>query len=88
VGSGATLPFAPYLVAALVAWLLSHRRVRRVLSARVALVALVMLGTVAIPLGLEAHWRHSATRSRGYCPFATSVAKVRTRTARTCTTVT
>jgi len=69
------LAFAPYLVASLLAWLLSHRRVRRVLSARVALVTLVMLGTVVIPLGLEAHWRHAQPEVGVIARSATSVAK-------------
>jgi hypothetical protein len=53
------LAFAPYFVAAVAAWFLRGHFVRRVISARVALLVLVIVGTVVIPLGLEAHWRHA-----------------------------
>ena len=69
------LSFAPYLLVALVAWLLSRRNVRRIISARVALLALVMLGTVVIPLGLEAHWRHAQPEVGVIVRSATNVSK-------------
>lgn len=69
------LSFAPYLFVALVAWLLSRRNVRRIISARVALLALVMLGTVVIPLGLEAHWRHAQPEVGVIVRSATNVSK-------------
>jgi Glycosyltransferase family 87 len=47
-----------YLVAALVAFVIVRLHVKRALFVRVALLALVVLGAVAIPLGLEARWRH------------------------------
>ena len=69
------LSFAPYLLVALVAWLLSRRNVRRIISARVTLLALVMLGTVVIPLGLEAHWRHAQPEVGVIVRSATNVSK-------------
>ena len=69
------LSFAPYPFVALVAWLLSRRNVRRIISARVALLALVMLGTVVIPLGLEAHWRHAQPEVGVIVRSATNVSK-------------
>jgi hypothetical protein len=53
------LAFGPYLVIALSALVLSRFNWRRLIGVRVVLLALVMLGTVAVPLGLEAHWRHA-----------------------------
>lgn len=53
------LAFGPYALVAVLAWLAGRRPVRRETLARVALVALVMLGSVAIPLGLEARWRQA-----------------------------
>ena len=47
----------PYLLCALVAVVLSRVRLQRTSMVRVGLLGLVMLGTVAIPLGLEARWR-------------------------------
>jgi hypothetical protein len=69
------LSFSPYLLVALVAWLLSRRKVRRIISARVALLTLVMLGTVVIPLGLEAHWRHAQPEVGVIVRSATNVSK-------------
>ena len=69
------LSFSPYLLVALVAWLLSRRNVRRIISARVTLLALVMLGTVVIPLGLEAHWRHAQPEVGVIVRSATNVSK-------------
>ncbi|MGD0055043.1 MAG: glycosyltransferase 87 family protein [Acidimicrobiales bacterium] len=53
------LAVGPYLFIAVLSWVLARVDLRRVLSVRVALLALVIVGTVAVPLGLEAHWRHS-----------------------------
>lgn len=47
-----------YFVAALGALALAWRRVGRAHLARVALLAFVILGAVAMPLSLEARWRH------------------------------
>jgi hypothetical protein len=55
--------------------LLSRRNVRRIISARVTLLALVMLGTVVIPLGLEAHWRHAQPEVGVIVRSATNVSK-------------
>jgi hypothetical protein len=51
------LATAPYAACALLAYGLHRLKVRRTTWLRVGLLALVMLGTVAIPLGLEARWR-------------------------------
>jgi hypothetical protein len=51
------LVFAPYLLCALIAFGLRRVNFRRTSVVRVALLGLVMLGSVAIPLGLEARWR-------------------------------
>ena len=51
------LSTAPYIACAALALVLSRLRVRRILMIRVGLLGLVLLGTVAIPLGLEARWR-------------------------------
>jgi hypothetical protein len=51
------LATAPYALCALVAYGLHRLRLRRTTLVRVGLLALVMLGSVAIPLGLEARWR-------------------------------
>jgi hypothetical protein len=51
------LATGPYAVCALLAYGLHRLNFRRTTWLRVGLLALVMLGTVAIPLGLEARWR-------------------------------
>ena len=51
------LATGPYALCALVAYGLHRLKLRRTSMVRIALVALVLLGTVAIPLGLEARWR-------------------------------
>ena len=51
------LATAPYALCALLAFGLHRLNLRRTTWLRVGLLALVMLGTVAIPLGLEARWR-------------------------------
>jgi hypothetical protein len=53
------LAAGPYFGAAVVAFALSRLRLRRAALARVALLALVVLGAVAIPLGLEVKWRQA-----------------------------
>ncbi|MDE3081797.1 MAG: DUF2029 domain-containing protein [Acidobacteriota bacterium] len=47
-----------YAVAAIAALVLARRRLTRATRARIALLGLVVLGAVALPLGLEARWRH------------------------------
>ena len=51
------LAAGPYALAAVVAFVLSSRPLARTSLVRVVLLGLVMVGTVAIPLGLEARWR-------------------------------
>jgi hypothetical protein len=51
------LATAPYALCALLAFGLHRLKLRRTTWLRVGLLGLVMLGTVAIPLGLEARWR-------------------------------
>lgn len=53
------LAIGPYALCAAVGWMLSRMKLRRVSMVRVGLLGLVMLGTVAVPLGLEARWRIS-----------------------------
>ena len=51
------LATGPYAACAALAFVLSRLPLRRTLMIRVGLLGLVLLGTVAIPLGLEARWR-------------------------------
>jgi hypothetical protein len=51
------LAFLPYAACALLAYGLRHVKSRRSSMIRIALLTLVLLGSVAIPLGLEARWR-------------------------------
>jgi hypothetical protein len=51
------LATAPYAMCALLAYSFHRLKLRRTSLIRVGLLALVMLGAVAIPLGLEARWR-------------------------------
>jgi hypothetical protein len=51
------LAVGPYVVGAALAFALSRMRLRRSSMVRVGLLGLVLLGSVAIPLGLEARWR-------------------------------
>jgi hypothetical protein len=53
------LTVGPYFAAALLAYVVGRRIVKRQRLFRVALVGLVAVGAVFIPLGLEAHWRHA-----------------------------
>jgi hypothetical protein len=53
------LAVGPYVFAALVAFLLARRVVRREHAARLVLLVVVMIGAIGVPLGLEAHWRHA-----------------------------
>ncbi|MGH9021290.1 MAG: glycosyltransferase 87 family protein [Acidimicrobiales bacterium] len=53
------LALGPYVGAALASLGMARRRPRREVLSRVALLALVVMGSVAVPLGLEAHWRHT-----------------------------
>lgn len=53
------LSFGPYAFAALAALLLGHRVLRRETVVRLVLLAVVVLGAIVVPLGLEAHWRHA-----------------------------
>jgi len=52
------LAAGPYAAVGVAAMLLGRRGPRRETSLRIFLLALVVLGAVAIPLGLEARWRH------------------------------
>ena len=51
------LAAGPYAAVGVLALVLGARRPRRATTLRVALLALVVLGAVAVPLGLEARWR-------------------------------
>ena len=53
------LAVGPYLLAALVAFVLARWVVRRAFLARLVLLGVVLIGAVFVPLGLEAHWRHA-----------------------------
>ncbi len=53
------LALGPYALAALVAFVLAKRLVRREHLARIVLLVVVIFGAVFVPLGLEAHWRHA-----------------------------
>jgi len=66
------LTAAPYALAALVGLWLGRWRVRRAILVRVGLLALVLLGAVVIPLGLEARWRHQDP-NQGYAQPEVSV---------------
>jgi hypothetical protein len=69
------LAFGPYLAISLSAWALSRFRWRRIFRLRIVLLTLVLLGTVAIPLGLEAHWRHAQPEVGVIARSASAVAK-------------
>lgn len=51
------LSVGPYALIAVAAWFLSRLRLRREYLTRIALLSLVILGSLAVPLGLEARWR-------------------------------
>ena len=51
------LAFLPYAACAVLAFGLRRVKLRRTSMVRIGLLGLVMLGSVAIPLGLEARWR-------------------------------
>lgn len=51
------LSVGPYCVAGLLALVMTWRRPRREFVVRVLLLFVVLLGAVAVPLGLEARWR-------------------------------
>ncbi len=53
------LTVGPYALAALVAFGLGHRALRREHVVRLVLLGAVIVGAVFVPLGLEAHWRHA-----------------------------
>jgi hypothetical protein len=53
------LAFGPYALAALLAFVLARRVVRREHAARLVLLVVVMIGAIGVPLGLEAQWRHA-----------------------------
>ncbi|MGA2124166.1 MAG: glycosyltransferase 87 family protein [Acidimicrobiales bacterium] len=53
------LAMGPYALAALLAFVLARSVVRRQHLVRLALFSVVIVGAVAAPLGLEAHWRHA-----------------------------
>jgi len=52
------LAAGPYALAALVAFALGRLKIRKSTVIRMALLGLVILGSVIIPLGLETRWRH------------------------------
>jgi len=52
------LSAGPYAAGALLGYALARLRPRREVMARVILLTLVVIGSVAVPLGLEARWRH------------------------------
>jgi hypothetical protein len=66
------LTTAPYGVAAVAALVLGRWRIRRATLVRVGLLALVVMGSVVIPLGLEARWRHQDP-NQGYAQPEVSV---------------
>jgi hypothetical protein len=51
------LAAGPYALCAAIGFVLSRVKLRRISMVRVGLLGLVLLGSVAIPLGLEARWR-------------------------------
>jgi hypothetical protein len=51
------LAFVPYALFAVIALMLDRLKLQRTLMVRAGLLGLVLLGSVAIPLGLEARWR-------------------------------
>ncbi len=51
------LAAGPYALCASIAYAFNRLRLKRTSAIRIALLGLVLLGTVAIPLGLEARWR-------------------------------
>ncbi len=53
------LAMGPYALAALLAFVLARYIVRRQHLVRVMLFSVVVVGAIAAPLGLEAHWRHA-----------------------------
>jgi len=52
------LAMGPYALAALLSFVLARYVVRRQHLVRVVLFSVVVVGAIAAPLGLEAHWRH------------------------------
>ncbi len=66
------LTVAPYGVAAVAGVTLGRYRIRRATLTRLVLLGIVLLGAVAIPLGLEARWRHQDP-SQGYAQPEVSV---------------
>ena len=53
------LAFGPYALAAVLAFVLARRVVRREHAVRLVLLVVVMIGAIGVPLGLEAQWRHA-----------------------------
>ncbi|HTB08812.1 MAG TPA: glycosyltransferase 87 family protein [Acidimicrobiales bacterium] len=53
------LAMGPYALAALLSFVLARYVVRRQHLVRVVLFSVVVVGAIAAPLGLEAHWRHA-----------------------------
>jgi len=66
------LTAAPYGAAALAGLVLGRVRVRRTTLVRLGLLALVIMGSVVIPLALEARWRHQDP-NQGYAQPEVSV---------------
>jgi hypothetical protein len=53
------LAVGTYVFASVAAWMFSRRDVRRASMIRIGLLTFVVLGAVAMPLGLEAKWRQA-----------------------------
>lgn len=53
------LTLGPYAACGVAALVMARTVRRRVLLARIVLLVAVVVGAVAVPLGLEAHWRHA-----------------------------
>jgi hypothetical protein len=66
------LTAAPYGAAGIAGVLLGRKRVRRATLVRLGLLLLVIMGSVAIPLALEARWRHQDP-AQGYAQPEVSV---------------
>ncbi len=66
------LTAAPYAIAAVIGFALGRWRVRRAILVRLGLLVLVIMGSVVIPLALEARWRHQDP-NQGYAQPEVSV---------------
>jgi len=80
------LAFGPYALCAFFAFALRRVRFRRLSMVRIALLVLVLLGSVAIPLGLEARWRVAQPEVRVIQRAGQNLSKDRTCTRLTTST--